>query len=222
MNNTKQNESISGALDGELSDAQLDELLSGLKSDSEDSIRQKWHEYHYIGDALRSDDLNLPLSEEFSSKLHARLAAEPTVFVPKQVEMSISRSSSRHSVFVSLASIAATLILGVIMAPQLMPLLQKTDGYGPALAKNDTDQFTSSGLKLTSNDVVTASASAMVGVTGAKENEFAPKLENQVEMLRDPRLDSYLLAHQKVSPSLENAGRYVQRANVVTSNESKK
>jgi hypothetical protein len=56
----------------------------------------------------------------------------------------------------------------------------------------------------------------------SKDAEFAPKLENQVEMLRDPRLDSYLLAHQKVSPSLDNGARYIQRANVVSSTEAEK
>ena len=41
-------------------------------------------------------------------------------------------------------------------------------------------------------------------------------------MLRDPRLDSYLLAHQKASPSLDNGARYIQRANVTSSTESEK
>lgn len=80
MNATEMSkERISAWLDGEFSDADTDAALTALTS-AEGRIC--WHEYHQIGDILRSDELSAPMSTGFAGKMAQRLAAEPYLLVP--------------------------------------------------------------------------------------------------------------------------------------------
>ena len=68
---------ISELMDGELEGADAARTLSALREDSE--VRQTWRTYHLIGDALRDARV---LSQRFSERMAASLAAEPTVLAP--------------------------------------------------------------------------------------------------------------------------------------------
>lgn len=219
MNTPNQDELISSAIDGELSTKQLDELMSKIRADDADDLMVTWENYHVIGDVLRSDDLSVEFSSDFARKFSARLDAEPTILAPVNSEMRNGTDASKNKkrTYWSVVSIAATVMLAVMLAPQISPLLKLPGSTDIAATKvEQSDPFALPGVKLASNSNGNASSSQ------GKEGEFASKLENQVEMLRDPRLDSYLLAHQKVSPSFDNGARFVQRANVVTSSEPTK
>lgn len=225
MNKSNHDELISGLLDGELSDAQLDALLDGLKGPDGQRIMQTWNDYHSLGDILRSDDLAISLSPNFSATMAAKLAAEPVILSPQRPSnLASNKTAANKSAYWAMTSVAATVMLALLMAPQIIPLLKSSGDVDSNVAKVEaTDAFTGPGVKLASNSAASSNASsANMNSHSTKDTEFAPKLENQVEMLRDPRLDSYLLAHQKVSPSLDNSARYVQRANVVSPTESKK
>ncbi|MFA9275443.1 MAG: sigma-E factor negative regulatory protein [Candidatus Aquirickettsiella gammari] len=214
MNKSNHDELISSMLDGELSDAQLDVLLDCLKGQDGQQIMQTWARYHELGDVLRSDDLAITFAPDFSAKMSARLDAEPVVLAPQKITKVSNGNGVNKSAYWAITSVAATVMLAFLMAPQIIPLLNSHSTLNGEIASVEpADSFAAPGVKLASNSAATYPS---------KDADFAPKLENQVDMLRDPRLDSYLLAHQKVSPSLDNSARYVQRANVVSSSESKK
>ncbi len=219
MNTSNQDDLISSAIDGDLSIKQLDELMSGLRAEDADELMATWESYHVIGDVLRSDDLSVEFSSDFGSKFSARLDAEPTILAPANLENLNGADTSKRNkrTYWGIVSIAATVMLGVMLAPQISPLLKPAGSIDLVATKAEqADPFALPGVKLASNS--NGAASSIQG----KEGEFASKLESQVEMLRDPRLDSYLLAHQKVSPSFDNGARFVQRANVVSSSEPTK
>ncbi|WP_395005291.1 sigma-E factor negative regulatory protein [Undibacterium sp.] len=224
MNKRNHDELISSVIDGEATKLQLDKLLNGLKGEDGSQVKATWERYHELGDVLRSDDLAVTFSADFSDKFSALLAAEPNVLAPKvSVIQSTLKSDNgtKKSAYWAITSVAATVMLGFLMAPQILPLLNPVGASEMLLARVDkSDPFAVSGVKLASN--ANSSASASANVNANKEQEFAPKLENQVEMLRDPRLDSYLLAHQKVSPSFDNGARNIQRANVVSLPDTEK
>ncbi|MBY0574951.1 MAG: sigma-E factor negative regulatory protein [Undibacterium sp.] len=212
-----QHEDLSSMADGELTDAQMDALLGNLKHGESGALRTSWDLYHQIGDILRSDDLDVPLSHQFSQKISARLAQEPSILAP-QAKTKATRS---YAPYAAITSLAAMLMVAFVMAPQIIPLLQGGNGAAAQVASNEAkESFAAAKVTLASNH---EEARAYANTNhNAQEAEFAPKLENQVEMLRDARLDSYLQAHQKVSPALDNSGRYIQRANIVSNTETEK
>ena len=73
---------ISALMDGELDAHQTDQQYARLKQNSE--ARASWDTFHLIGDALRGE---CRISAEFTSKVSARLAAEPTVLAPRRTPL---------------------------------------------------------------------------------------------------------------------------------------
>jgi len=73
--NKKMRDYISAFADGELPDGDLELALAALR---EADGREAWLRYHEIGDALRAEPAAPALSPDFSARLAARLAAEPT------------------------------------------------------------------------------------------------------------------------------------------------
>lgn len=214
MNKSNHDELISSVLDGEASDTQLDLLLARMRGNDGLELKGQWDRYHAIGDVLRSDDLAISFSSDFSQKMSALLEAEPTIVAPQNTSLDTQKLQVQKTKYWALTSVAATVMLGFLMAPQIIPLLRSSPTTDMSIAKQEVaDPFAGAGVKMAANSNLGQAT---------KDMEFAPKLENQVEMLRDPRLDSYLLAHQKVSPSLDNGARYIQRANVVSSSDSEK
>ena len=75
---------ISVLMDGELDDrsaAQVIEALAGGRQ-AEGEAREAWRTYHLISDALGKSRM---LSEGFSERVAAALAAEPTVLAPRRL-----------------------------------------------------------------------------------------------------------------------------------------
>ncbi|CAN5757900.1 hypothetical protein BH11PSE12_BH11PSE12_30400 [soil metagenome] len=218
-----QAECLSSLVDGELSGEQSDLILLGLDEVNGLNHRNTWCIYHQIGDVLRSDDLALPLSADFSSRFSARLAAEPVVLAPRVSSSSVDAGMSGHNVialaaarpriarYMAMSSMAAAVAVAFFMAPQIIPLINGQSGSALQMSQvRPSGDAGSAGVQL-------VSAMPQSGV--ASEN-LPDKVMNQVEMLRDPRLDSYLLAHQKFSPSISSGSQYVTRANTVTNSVS--
>lgn len=214
--------SISDAVDGELNDAQLDEILAQVRRGDADYLMHAWNDYHLIGDVLRSEDLDIPMSRDFSKKLMQRLEAEPTLLAPKSSVPSVEKyqpgATGKSARYMAITSIAAAVMVAFVMAPQIISTINHAGQDQVVAAKTESNDGFGSNIKLAANSsapnssVVTSAQVANAG--NSKDMEFAPKLEDQVEMLRDPRLDSYLQAHQKVSPTLESSARHIQKANV--------
>jgi sigma-E factor negative regulatory protein RseA len=172
MNTNLTREQISAFVDNELSDAHIDVALAALHKDEG---RDTWNLYHQIGDALRSDELNVPISEGFNARMFARLDAEPTIMAPAIP----AEKSYRRFAMPGMAA-AAVAVLAVLTVPKMMT-------HEPAAIGNVTQ----------------VAAVAPNAVTVASENG---------EVLRDPRIDDYLLAHQRFSPSVYSTAQYARSA----------
>jgi sigma-E factor negative regulatory protein RseA len=204
---SKQQEQLSSLFDGELEHAELIALLASIKSEQGTELEQNWTEYAQISDALHSDELNLQLSDGFSARFSARLQQEPTIIAPAQLNVASEKSASfwLSNKFKVATGLAAVSVFAFVMSNQM-----GSHSMMPNLNSSQMAQQT------TASDVqqVNANFDSVNPTLTANANDFAPKMETQVEMLRDPSLDNYLMAHQKASPSLDNAGRYIQKAKI--------
>jgi sigma-E factor negative regulatory protein RseA len=148
----------------------------------QDEGRQTWDLYHQIGDALRSDDLNTKLSADFNQRMFALLDAEPTIIAPAIVSAPVQKSFKRFAMPGMAA--AAVAVIAVLVAPQMMT-------QTPALNAS------------TGAAPTTLAAAAPNTITVASQDG---------EVLRDPRIDDYLLAHQRFSPSVYSTAQYARSA----------
>lgn len=201
-------EEISAFADGELARHRWDEIARKLRQPAEQDC---WNLYHQIGDVLRSDDMATGLSAEFSARLSARLDLEPAIIarpseiaVPSPAAMpshnamprSVGRwTKGRKFIVPGLAAAAAVAYLGL---PQLM-VATNSVGNKPsielAMQPARTDQKLSALMVAQNRD-------------GAASE--------RVEVLRDSRMDEYLLAHQQFSPSLYSSAQFARSATFAT------
>ncbi|HUX30982.1 MAG TPA: sigma-E factor negative regulatory protein [Thiobacillus sp.] len=105
---------LSAALDGETARAETEACITAMKHD--EVLRQKWSEYHMVGDLMRG---MVPTQDDFMARFSVQLAAEPTVLAP------------RRSVWpqrLAVASFASVAVWGVIA---LIGLLSDTPATAP-------------------------------------------------------------------------------------------
>lgn len=189
-------EQISAFADGELSEQQLEVVLAALQ---QEEGRADWEIYHQIGDVLRSDDMAVELSSDFAARMSARLEAEPTILAPQVstssiplTEQAISTASvcersAKRWAMPSMVAAAAVATAAFFATPQLMVALK---GETISAVAGATLASLSS-----SDEVPIGAASVPAGV-----------------VLRDPRIDDYVLAHQRFSPSLYSTAQYARSA----------
>ncbi|SFB82060.1 sigma-E factor negative regulatory protein [Collimonas sp. OK412] len=188
-------EQISALADGELSDAYVDMALAALR---QADGRDAWDVYHQIGDIMRSDDMALTMSADFSARMAARLDAEPAIIAaplavtsqpseqiavgggqPVRVGVIGVRRTIKRFALPGMAA-AAVAAAAFIITPQTVVV------SGPA-----AQQMTLASASAVSDDHVVTHAG---------------------EVLRDSRMDEYLTAHQRFSPSLYSAAQYARPA----------
>ena len=99
---------ISAMMDGELSDAELDESLRALRSDGE--ALDTWRRYHLISDALRDTQV---LSSGFSERLALRMEEEPAILAPKAAPP--ARQARYRRALAVAASLAGVAMVGAIV-----------------------------------------------------------------------------------------------------------
>jgi sigma-E factor negative regulatory protein RseA len=209
MNTNLTQEQISALVDGELDGPQADALLA-LLARSKD--RTDWEIYHQIGDALRSDEATPALSPDFSERLFARLDAEPVILAPipqqtivatpARVTSTSSSSKNRLKRFAvpGMAAAAAVATVAFLTTPQLMVASRTTT---PAVLAAVPSALTKAGLE-----------SAPVAVPVATVATLATEPEEV--MLRDPRIDDYLFAHQRFSSSVYSTAQFARSATFAT------
>jgi sigma-E factor negative regulatory protein RseA len=209
MNTNLTQEQISALVDGELDGPQADALLA-LLARSKD--RTDWEIYHQIGDALRSDEATPALSPDFSERLFARLDAEPVILapIPQQtivaapapVTSTSSSSKNRLKRFAvpGMAAAAAVATVAFLTTPQLMVASRTTT---PTVLAAVPSALTKAGLE-----------SAPVAVPVATVATLATEPEEV--MLRDPRIDDYLFAHQRFSSSVYSTAQFARSATFAT------
>jgi sigma-E factor negative regulatory protein RseA len=197
-------EQISAFADGEVADDQFDVIMAALKTPEG---RDRWAQYHEVGDVLRSEDMALTISSDFTSRLMARLDDEPTVVAP--VAMTHDRATAAEISPVPAANngigkkrfalggmaAAAVAALAFVAAPQIM-VASKAGG-----SSNENTAVATAG-----SEQKTAAAS----VADAKGNG---------EILRSADVDEYLLAHQRFSPSVYSTAQYARSATFAVDSE---
>jgi sigma-E factor negative regulatory protein RseA len=193
-------EQISALADGELVDNHINVALAATR---QPDGQEAWDVYHQIGDILRSDEMAVSLSPTFAARMAARLDAEPTIIAPAATLPPMVAETTRNDAVVSARGIrrfampgmiaAAVVAVAFTNAPQLMVAFQ-----GTSSADKTSVQVAAAG----SPSQASASAAAQAAV-----------------VLRDPRIDEYMLAHQRFSPSLYSTAQFVRSATFATEAE---
>ncbi|QAU34250.1 sigma-E factor negative regulatory protein [Janthinobacterium sp. 17J80-10] len=210
--NTKERtqEQISALADDELSDSQIEVALAALR---DPQARNDWDIYHQIGDVLRSDDMAFSLSEGFSARMAAALEAEPVILAPApaaapaevpQVAAGEGRFFADRLKRFALPGVAAAAVATAVFVTAPQMLVAKRDslpGDGAAVVAVAAKPAPA---VLAAPAVSTAAASI--------EGKVVTLEQQQGEVLRDPRIDEYLMAHQRFSPSVYSSAQYARAA----------
>lgn len=175
-----------------MANQQLDAALAALR---QAEGQGDWEVYHQIGDVLRSTDMAVPLSAGFSARMAMRLEAEPTIVAPGLIACNIDerpasllqpRSMTKRWTVPSMVAAAAVAAVAFVTTPQLIVAIKgRPDGAA--------DSAIAAGSSAVQGAVIAASAPEGV-------------------VLRDPRIDDYLLAHQRFSPSVYSTAQYARSA----------
>lgn len=186
-------ERLSELIDGEADAAAVARVCAAWSDDA--SLRETWHAWHLIGDALRSDDLASSAMHDaaFLRAVRERLAREPVVFSPQRREpdavpatiAAVAGAAPRRArrwgapIAVAAGFVAVAGALLVTQSPQTQS--------GPALASGST-----------AVDVRSVAALPALAADAAAEPQVVPAGDR---LIRDARLDRYLAAHKQFSGS---------------------
>lgn len=176
---TTQDENLSTLVDGELHGSEQQSAMARVLADSQ--ARSAWHTYQVIGDVLRSEELSDASQDlRFLAKLEARLVLEPQSPVDTHVIQTSSPLPSNMKVqsanspvfWRMLAGVACSALLAVMGVAIWSPVATPSDGQ-----------------------VATAHPSATPTLAQSAPLEVAVGPDG---MIRDPRLDQLLSAHQQL------------------------
>lgn len=181
---------ISAFVDGELPESEIDAVLKDLQTPEG---RAAWDTYHRIGDLARSQDMAVPISCNFAARMAERLEAEPTILAPAAVatRVAVERPGVVRRLAAPAMAVAAMAALAFVVTPPVLKSLQ-----GQPESKAST--MASSNQPGLSHSAVIAAATQTDSAAGG--------------VLRD--VDTYVLAHQRVSPSVESSEHSAQEAAV--------
>lgn len=203
-------EQVSALMDGDLQDAELAQVVGQIRAD--DDLGGAWQTYHLIGDVLRSG-ARAPCAESngFVARLQQRLAAEapvlavmpasPAVLIEPDAGRAVEAANEpvfRWKLVAGAASLAAAAAIGwnllgsgtVVPAPA-MQLAQQREA--PSVLAATSVVPSESASRLTPARVVVGSGAPQV-------------------MLRDPRLDQLLEAHQQAGGASQMPSGFLRNA----------
>lgn len=104
---TQHDERLSAFVDGELEQAEAEQLISEMLSNEE--LRSRWLRYQRAGSALRHE-ADVSSSTDLLADIHARLDAEPTILAPRQ-QQHMSATFKQVAGMAIAATIAAVSVL---------------------------------------------------------------------------------------------------------------
>lgn len=180
-------QALSALMDGELDDAAAARLAEDYRHDAR--LRAAWHSYHLIGDVMRSQDLAQPPGhdEAFVLRLRERLAAEPVLLAPAPVAVPERRRRLPRRAWAASAVAAGAMAVGGVL---VLTRLQAPE-FGPAAAVlAQAPQIVPQPL---------AGAATVTAQVSTPTPAPAPAAVAQADdrLLRDARLDRYLVAHKQ-------------------------
>lgn len=188
-------EELSALLDGELQGAPVERICSEWRANAHS--RDTWHAYSLIGDVMRCEDLahSCAHDEQFLRDLRRRMASEPVVLAPQA-----ARSPSPKGV----------------AGAESSPLARPVRSWAWPMAWAAAFVAVVGVVVGVQNPAVTATAEPVVALAPAVEHRPLVKVaraENAMpppdadaanmelvfdgQVIRDPRLDRYLLAHKQ-------------------------
>lgn len=221
--NTKERtqEQISALADDELSDSQIELALAALR---DPQARADWDMYHQIGDVLRSDDMAFSLSEGFSARMAARLEAEPVILAPALAQQPVQGGQVAAAVTggaghladrlrrFAMPGVAAAAVATAVFVTAPQMLVAKRDSLPNDGAAVVVVAAQPAPAVLATPAVSVDAASVEAGVEAGVERKVVTLEQQQGEVLRDPRIDEYLMAHQRFSPSVYSSAQYARSA----------
>lgn len=199
-------EQVSALADGHLRGEEFARLVGSIVADEE--LRATWQTYHLVGDVLRSG-VHAPCSDTttFLARFKDRLAAEPPLQAPaslpegQPVQRSRAEAANepvfRWKLVAGAASLAAAAAIGWNWVG-----IEGSRAPGAQLAKQ---QAAPAAVVATAN-VAPAPVQALVPARVLVGNG------NPQIMLRDPRLDQLLEAHQQVSGASQLPSGFLRNA----------
>jgi sigma-E factor negative regulatory protein RseA len=193
MNNDNvSREMISAFADSEFTDAEIATVMAALRRPGG---KQDWELYHQVGDVLRSNDMAFNMSPRFYARMSAALEREPVIVAPSPQTSNevVQRQGNRWAIPGMAAAAAAVAAVAFVATPQLM------------LAVKGASQ-----PKATISSGAALASAAASSVAPAVVKTVATQGRGVV--LRDERIDDYLLAHQQFSPSLYSTAQYARSA----------
>lgn len=149
------------------------------------ACRQRWHAYHLIGDALRSQELAAAPEHDaaFLATFRQRLAAEPVVLAPAPLLPTASApqpAASRRLGWAAPAAVAA----GFMAVAGVLVVLRAPAPEPAALVAQPAARS------------APGAAVSLVNASAAPQAGSAPMIVVNGQMIRDARLDRYLAAHR--------------------------
>lgn len=210
-------EQISALADGELGSDEMTLAFAALRSSKD--AQDAWEDYHRIGEVLRSEEMDVSLSAGFSAKMSALLDAEPAIVAPQlapaqpvvevapaaqAVAASKTAANGDHRAsrpgrlvrFLMPSAAAAAAAVAAVFVAMPQQAVVTADAKGPMPV-----------AQVASAPVNVPSAIATVADTNGNPQNVnqLSSLAQQGEVKRDPRIDDYLFAHQRFSPSYSSA-----------------
>lgn len=188
---------LSALVDGELASDGVQRLCAAWRN--EPSSRETWHAYSLIGDVMRSEDLASAAAhdERFLRDFRQRLSAEPVVLAPDTSAAArnlppgaVARRSGLRS-WRAPAAVAAGLMVAVGAMVATQAPFQATGESAPMAAVPASDSFAPDRAVPQLAVLSPPSESISAGT----------ELVFDGQVIRDPRLDRYLLAHKQFSGS---------------------
>lgn len=204
--NLTANEQISALVDGQLSGEAVTLAVQALTQDPQ--ARADWHVYHLVGDVLRSQELSWVCTKEvdFLSRLRSRLQDEATPSLPG-------------------------LVMDSVTSYAVNDMLTSLNGYAKEAA-NDASLRWKWVAGLASLALACVLGWSLVGEVGTQSSSAQlahaplPTVQTQAAsvsdesvpiLIRDPRLDQLLQAHQQFggTSALQMPSGFVRNATFV-------
>lgn len=202
-------EQVSALADGQLRGVAFAQAVAQVCDD--EALRATWQTYHLIGDAIRAG-AHAPATDSnaFMARLQQRLADEPPVVKPALVAVAhpvvrrveaANEPMFRWKLVAGAASLAAAAAIGWNFV-----------GYGAGVgggAQLARQEQSASPVLAVANTVPAAPAAAAVAVLEPSRVVVGNKPQ---VMLRDPRLDQLLEAHQQAGGASQMPSGFLRNA----------
>lgn len=174
---------ISAFADGELAEADIDQVMKDLATPEGRAI---WETYHRVGDALRTQE-DVPLSAGFAAAFAQRLEAEPAVLAPAAMPPEKRQAGISKRVASSAMAVAAVAAVAFFVTPQVLKGMQQdvAPAAAPAVAVASSPEV---------------SHASMMPATAT------------TAMLRPADVDEYVMAHQRLSPAFTGSAHVAVEA----------